>query len=133
MKKNVSKKILAAIFAVTLALGGGFLVAKSVQPKAEIVLAEPEEPEDPIDPEDPEDPIDPIDPEDPEDPSDPEEPVDGGDEEVPAEGDGEGDGAAAPTEATSEAPQSFFSAFINFVKDVINGMIAEFKALFGIK
>ena len=130
MKKNVSKKILAAIFAVTLALGGGFLVAKSVQPKAEIVLAEPEDPEDPIDPEDP---TDPEDPEDPEDPSDPEEPVDDGDEEVPAEGDGEGDGAAAPTEVTSEAPQSFFSAFINFVKDVINGMIAEFKALFGIK
>lgn len=119
MKKNLSKKLIAAIFAVTLAFGGGFLVSKSVQPKAEIVLAEDE----------------PTDPEDPTDPIDPEEPIDSGDDATLTEGEGEGaqgDGAAAP-EATAEAPASFFEAFINFVKDVFQGMIDEFKALFGIK
>lgn len=132
MKKNLSKKLIAAMFAVTLAFGGGFLVSKSVQPKAEIVLAEPEEPEEPTDPEDPVEPEDPVDPEDPEDP---EEPIDSGDDGTVTEGEGEGavgDGAAA-TEATSEAPVSVFQMIVNFVKDVFKGMIEEFKALFGIK
>ena len=127
MKKNMSKKILAAIFAVSLALGGGFLISKSVQPKAEIVLAESEEAEEATDPETPEEPTE---------TETPEEPAEGGSEEKPAESETSG-GASAPAQAASNSteglPKSVIKALLKTLRDALKDLIAHIKQWFGLK
>ena len=129
MKSKKLRKILAAAFAFSLALGGGFLVAKSVQPSTEIVLAEDEEPVDPVDDEEPTDSEDEGDT-----------PIDSGsDTEVPSE---TSDGSAKPDqavepEATAEAEEdlttsvlkAIWQAFVDAIKDLIR----HIKQWFGIK
>jgi len=138
MKSKKLRKILAAAFALSLALGGGFLVAKSVQPSTEVVLAEDEEPVDPVDDEEPVDPVDDEEPTDSEDEGDT--PIDSGsDVEEPSE---TSDGSAKPDqavepEATEEAQEdlttsvlkALWQAFVEAIKDLIR----HIKMWFGIK
>lgn len=132
MKSKKLTKLLIGAFALSLSLGGGVVLAKSLKPSTEIVLAEDEEPVE-IGETGDEDPVS-----DGEDPSDDETPVDSGsDTGVDSE---TSDGSepieiALEPEATVEEDvatpllKAIWQAFVDAIKDLIR----HIKSWFGIK
>ena len=117
MKKKMTRKILAAIFAVSLAFGGGFLISQSVQPKAEIVLAEGEEaPE-----------ADPA----PETPEETETETTG--EEKPATSDDSSAPATSDQESSTSLIKRIIKALLKAFRDAMKDLINHIKSWVGKK